>query len=138
MPIRVPSNHDVLWTILVKTRGDHAQALSAIQSACKQVAKEQLGVPTDMDTEYLDDTLADALKEKHNMMVLIITFMGISISDFRPRLVWHVGILRQPAAPTDSLAQGDGSLGDRCGMATFQAIPHYIVCGCGYRHPIVC
>ncbi len=71
--IRVPSNHDVLWTILVKTRGDHAQALSAIQSACKQVAKEQLGVPTDMDTEYLDDTLADALKEKHNMMVLIIT-----------------------------------------------------------------
>ncbi len=77
--IRVPSNHDVLWTILVKTRGDHAQALSAIQSACKQVAKEQLGVPTDMDTEYLDDTLADALKEKHNMMVLIITFMGISI-----------------------------------------------------------
>lgn len=77
--IRVPSNHDVLWTILVKTCGDHAQALSAIQSACKQVAKEQLGVPTDMDTEYLDDTLADALKEKHNMMVLIITFMGISI-----------------------------------------------------------
>lgn len=77
--IRVPSNHDVLWTILVKTRGDHAQALSAIQSACKQVAKEQLGIPTDMDTEYLDDTLADALKEKHNMMVLIITFMGISI-----------------------------------------------------------
>ena len=77
--IRVPSNHDVLWTILVKTRGDHAQALAAIQSACKQVAKEQLGVPTDMDTEYLDDTLADALKEKHNMMVLIITFMGISI-----------------------------------------------------------
>ena len=77
--IRVPSNHDVLWTILVKTCGDHAQALSAIQSACKQVAKEQLGAPTDMDTEYLDDTLADALKEKHNMMVLIITFMGISI-----------------------------------------------------------
>ena len=77
--IRVASADDWLWNILVKTRGDHAQALSAIRRACKQVALEQMGVPTDMETEYLDDILADALKEKHNMMVLIITFMGISI-----------------------------------------------------------
>lgn len=77
--IRVASENDWLWTILVKTRGDHAQALSAIQKACKQAAKEQVGVPTDMETEYLDDTLKNALKEKRNMMVLIFTFMGISI-----------------------------------------------------------
>ena len=77
--IRVPSNQNSLWAILVKTHGDHAQALSAIQRASKQVAKEQMGVPTDMEMEYLDDTLKNALKEKHNMMVLIITFMGISI-----------------------------------------------------------
>ena len=77
--ICVPSSPYVLWTILVKTHGDHAQALSDIRTTCKQVAKEQMGVPTDMETEYLDDTLKDALKEKHNTMVLIITFMGISI-----------------------------------------------------------
>ncbi len=67
------------YTVLVKTRGDHAQALQAIRSTCKQVAKELTGIPTEMDVEYLDDTLANNLKDKHNMMVLIITFMGISI-----------------------------------------------------------
>ena len=77
--IRVPLEHDYFWSILVKTRGDHAQALSSIRKACKQVAQEQMGVPTDMEVEYLDDTLKNALKEKHNMMSLIVTFMGISI-----------------------------------------------------------
>ncbi len=67
------------YTVLVKTVGDHVQALQAIRSTCKQVAKELTGLPTDMEVEYLDDTLANNLKDKHNMMVLIVTFMGISI-----------------------------------------------------------
>ena len=67
------------WTVLVKTRGDHAQALQAIRSTCKQVAKELMGVPAEMQVEYMDDTLKNNLKDKHNMMVLIITFMSISI-----------------------------------------------------------
>ena len=67
------------YTILAKTRGDHAQALQAIHNTCKQVAKVLIGVPTEMEVEYLDDILANTLKEKHNMMVLILTFMGISI-----------------------------------------------------------
>lgn len=67
------------WAVLVKTRGDHAQALQAIRNTCKQVAKELMGVPTEMDVEYMDDTLKNNLKDKHNMMVLIITFMSISI-----------------------------------------------------------
>jgi putative ABC transport system permease protein len=67
------------WVVLVKTRGDHAQALQAIRNTCKQVAKELIGVPTEMEAEYMDDTLKNNLKDKHNMMVLIITFMSISI-----------------------------------------------------------
>lgn len=67
------------WTVLVKTRSDHAQALQAIRSTCKQVAKELMGVPAEMQVEYMDDTLKNNLKDKHNMMVLIITFMSISI-----------------------------------------------------------
>ncbi len=67
------------WAVLVKTRGDHAQALQAIRNTCKQVAKELVGVPTEMEMEYMDDTLKNNLKDKHNMMVLIITFMSISI-----------------------------------------------------------
>ena len=67
------------WTVLVKTRGDHAQALQAIRNTCKQVAKDLVGVPTEMEMEYMDDTLKNNLKDKHNMMVLIITFMSISI-----------------------------------------------------------
>ena len=77
--IRVLSSEDWLWTILVKTHGGHAQALAAIRKTCKQVAKEQMGVPVDMEMEYLDDTLKDAIKDKRNMMVLIVTFMGMSI-----------------------------------------------------------
>ena len=77
--IGVPSNRTMLWAILVKTRGDHAQALQAIRKTCKQTAKELIGVPTDMEVEYLDDMLANSLKDNHNMMILIITFMGISI-----------------------------------------------------------
>ena len=67
------------YTALVKTRGDHAQALQAIKQTCKQVTKELTGVPIDTEAAYIDDTLTDSLKEQHNMMVLIITFMGISI-----------------------------------------------------------
>ncbi len=67
------------YTVLVKTVGDHAKALQAIRNTCKQVAKELIGIPAEMEMEYLDDTLANNLKEKHNMMVLILTFMGISI-----------------------------------------------------------
>ena len=77
--IGIPSNRAMLWAILVKTRGDHAQALQAIRNTCRQTAKELIGVPTDMEMEYLDDMLADSLKQQRNTMVLILTFMGISI-----------------------------------------------------------
>ncbi len=78
--IRVLDHHNgFFYTVLVKTRGDHAQALQAIRETTKQVTKELTGVPVDTDANYLDDTLSDSLKDKHNMMVLIITFMGISI-----------------------------------------------------------
>ena len=67
------------YSVLVKTVGDHAKAMQAIRNTCRQVAKELIGIPAEMEASYLDDTLADNLKEKHNMMVLILSFMGISI-----------------------------------------------------------
>lgn len=75
--VTIPQNGG--YAVLVKTVGDHAKAIQAIRNTCKQVAKELIGIPVEMEMEYLDDTLANNLKEKHNMMVLILTFMGISI-----------------------------------------------------------
>ena len=77
--IRVISGTVGTYTAFVKTQGDPTLALQNIRKVCKQVAKEQIGVPVDMEARYLDDRLADSLKENHNMMVLILTFMGISI-----------------------------------------------------------
>ena len=57
-----------MWTVLVKTRVMHAQALQAIRNTCKPVAKETMGVPAEMQVEYMDDTLKNNLKDKHNMM----------------------------------------------------------------------
>ncbi len=78
--IRVLDHRNVFfYTVLVKTRGDHAQALQAIKQTCTQVTKELTGVPIDTDASYIDDVLSDSLKENRNMMILIVTFMGISI-----------------------------------------------------------
>lgn len=67
------------YTAMVKTRGDRAQALQAVRRTCRQVNKELTGIPVDSDISYMDDTLADSLKQQRNTMVLILTFMGISI-----------------------------------------------------------
>lgn len=77
--IGVVSGTKGTYNVLVKTHGDHAQALQAIGKTCKQVARQLTGVPSDMEARYLDDMLADSLKENRHMMVLILTFMGISI-----------------------------------------------------------
>ncbi len=81
---------------LVKTRGDNAQAHQAIRNTCKQVAKELMGVPAEMEVEYMDDTLKNNLKVKHNMMVLIITFTDEHLyPDFCPGALRNVGLLLQ-------------------------------------------
>lgn len=77
--IRIFTPNDWLWEIMVKTHGDHEQALAAVRKVCRQVSKKRMGVPIEMEMEYLDDTLKDALKDKNNMMVLVVTFMGMSI-----------------------------------------------------------
>ena len=75
---RRPGN-GFFYTVMVKTRGDHAQALQAVRKTCRQVTKELTGIPMDTEISYMDDKLSDSLKEQRNTMVLILTFMGISI-----------------------------------------------------------
>ena len=67
------------FVILVKTRGDHNKALQAIRDECQKTMKQLTGVPKEFDIKYMDDELTDGLKVKHNTMVLILTFMLISI-----------------------------------------------------------
>ena len=66
-------------TIVVKTRGDHNKAMQAVRDECRKTMKELTGVPKELDVKYMDDQLIDGLKEKHNTMVLVLTFMAISI-----------------------------------------------------------
>ena len=77
--VSVVERGDYVASVLVKTRGDHDAALQAIRTACRKTMKVLTGVPKEFDMKYMDDELTDGLKEKHNAMLLILTFMVISI-----------------------------------------------------------
>lgn len=77
--ISVVSHGDLAYSILVKTRGNHDKALASIRKACADVVKKVTGVPMEMRAGYLDDILAHRLDEKRNLMILIVSFMFISV-----------------------------------------------------------
>lgn len=77
--ISVVSHGGFAYSVLVKTRGEHDKALASIKKVCTGVAKKVMGVPMEMKAEYLDDVLAHRLNEKKNMMILIVSFMCISV-----------------------------------------------------------
>lgn len=72
---------DAPWSsyLLVKTHGDHDVILSKVRAICSQVAKEIIGVPMDLEIEYLDDVLYNGLRKKLDFMKLIIGFMLVSL-----------------------------------------------------------
>lgn len=77
--VMVAAHDGYYFTVLIKTRGDHDKALAAIRKVYSEVAKELTGMPLDFEGRYIDDYLADGLKEKRNTMTLVLTFMLVSI-----------------------------------------------------------
>lgn len=77
--VMVPAHDGYYYTTLIKTRGDHDKALAAIRKTYSEVAKELTGMPLDFEGKYIDDSLADDLKEKRNTMMLVFTFMLVSV-----------------------------------------------------------
>lgn len=77
--IMTPRQDDCYYTMLIKTQGDHDKALAAVRKTYSEVAKELTGMPLDLVCDYIDDSLADGLKEKRNTMMLVLTFMLVSV-----------------------------------------------------------
>lgn len=66
--------------LIIKTVGDHREALDAVRGAWIEVAKEYIGMPTEPhQLTYVEDYLHDSLTGKRNTMTLVITFMLIAI-----------------------------------------------------------
>ena len=64
---------------LLKITGDRSEAMAAVKNACKEFAKETVGIPADVEAFYLDEKLIDDLKGTKNTMLLVISFMLIAI-----------------------------------------------------------
>ena len=77
--IMVPRSDDYYVNLLIKTRGNHDKALAAVIKTYSEVAKELTGMPLDLNCNYIDDSLADSLKAKRNTMMLVLTFMLVSV-----------------------------------------------------------
>ena len=77
--IQVIPHDGFYYSILIKTQGDHDQALAAVRRTCSEVAKELTGLPLEMGCDYFEKRLGDELKSQRNTMSLVLTFMLISI-----------------------------------------------------------
>lgn len=77
--IQVLRHDDYYYTVLIKTRGDHDKALAAVRKTYSEVAKELVGLPLDLECNYIDNYLSESLKNKRNTMTLVLIFMLVSI-----------------------------------------------------------
>lgn len=72
---------DYKWVsgLMVKTRGDHIQAMQAINKICTSTVKELTGFPKSLEVAYFEDILKDGLKGSKNLMDIVIAFMVMSV-----------------------------------------------------------
>ena len=64
---------------VIRTRGDRSEALAAIRHTCREVSKEVIGMPKDLEADYIDDYLNKDLTHEKNVVMLVLCFMAISI-----------------------------------------------------------
>lgn len=90
MPLSTPSDdsHGVVGVMnpqgymiyqLIRTQGDRSEALAAIRRTCREVTNELLGMPKDLEADYIDDYLDKDLTHEKDTVTLVLCFMGISI-----------------------------------------------------------
>ncbi len=64
---------------VVRTQGNRSEALAAIRHTCREVSKEVIGMPKDLEADYIDDYLDKDLTHEKNIVMLVLCFMVISI-----------------------------------------------------------
>ena len=117
---------------VVRTQGNRSEALAAIRHTCREVSKEVIGMPKDLEADYIDDYLDKDLTHEKNIVMLVLCFMVISI------LISAMGLFAMSISYTekqaDCFVQSDGSRNKRCGMGTFQTI-HDALVACRLLRP---
>ena len=77
--IQVTDPHGTVYAHILRTQGNHDEALKAIRETCREVCKDMIGVPKDMKIEYMEDYLRNELTGERKTMTLVLCFMLISI-----------------------------------------------------------
>lgn len=68
------------YGLIIKTVGNHKEAIDAVHAAWLTVAKEYLGVPSEPATlKYIDDYQNDSFTETRNTMTIVTTFMLLAV-----------------------------------------------------------
>ena len=77
--VGVMDPQDYVISQVVRTQGNRSEALAAIRHTCREVSKEVIGMPKDLEADYIDDYLDKDLTHEKNIVMLVLCFMVISI-----------------------------------------------------------
>ena len=77
--IQVTNPQGTVYAHILRTQGNHDEALKAIRETCREVCKEIIGIPKDLKIEYMEDYLRNELTGERKTMTLVLCFMVISI-----------------------------------------------------------
>lgn len=77
--VGVMDPQDYVISQVVRTQGNRSEALAAIRHTCREVSKEVIGIPKDLEADYIDDYLDKDLTHEKNIVMLVLCFMAISI-----------------------------------------------------------
>lgn len=80
---------------VVKTQGDRTEALTAVRRTCREVSNEVIGMPKDLEADYIDDYMDKDLTHEKNTLMLVLCFMTISI------LISALGLLAMSISYTE-------------------------------------
>lgn len=73
------SPDDYFSSLLVEVQGDdRVAAMNEVKRVCLEVAREQLGMPVELEAFYIDDFLNEQLSGTRHTMTLVLSFMMIA------------------------------------------------------------
>ena len=93
--IQVTDPNGYVFTHIIRTQGNHEEALKAIRETCHEVCREIIGVPKELKIEYMEDYLRNELNGERQTMTLVLCFMVISI------LISALGLLAMSVSYTE-------------------------------------
>ena len=93
--IQVTDPNGYVFTHIIRTQGNHEEALKAIRETCHEVCREIIGVPKELKIEYMEDYLQNELNGERQTMTLVLCFMVISI------LISALGLLAMSVSYTE-------------------------------------